>query len=115
MSQLVDWETLDQSLPTSASSADYFQIGELLVCFGRASTGTTSSTPKTVTFPKAFAYAPKVFAAPIFQEGSQGKWTAWPASISAASASFQCGWVNATDTAFANIAFCWLAIGKAAS
>lgn len=113
-SQKVDWETLDQSLPTSATSKDYFQIGDLLVCFGKE-TSNSSPTPKSVTFPKSFAYAPKVFAAPLFQESSSSAWSAWPSTVSTTSASFQCKYVSPDTTSWGSWPFFWFAIGKASS
>lgn len=114
MSNLVDWTTLDQSLPTSASSKDYFQIGDLLVCFGKE-TSNSSSTPKSVTFPKEFAYAPKVFAAPLFQESGNSTWSAWPSTVSTTGATFQCKYVSPDNTAWGSWPFFWFAIGKASS
>ena len=110
----IDWSSLDQSMATSASSTDYIVLGDLLICFGKE-TSNNSSTPKSVTFPKTYAYTPKVFASPLFQESSASAWSAWPATVSTTGATFQCKYVSPDATAWGSWPFFWFAIGKIAT
>ncbi len=50
------------------TGSGYFQIGDMLICYGQITvggSGSTSSAMKRITFPKAFSGVPMVVATPV--------------------------------------------------
>ena len=108
--QKIDFSTFNR---TTDLSSGYYEMGDLLFCWGRATvsvgTGSYAETQKAFTFPKVFASTPMVMKSCTDLGGYVGEYTA-VSSVSTTSTTLVLGKVRNTDSAVSGF-IQYLAVG----
>lgn len=101
------------TIPTGTwSNSGYFDIGDIRVCWGYGTTG-SSQTPVGVVFPAAFSVAPRVTATANFYEAGGATWSVFVSSITTTGFNIQGGYNTFTGGGgYYATGFDYIAIGK---